>query len=248
MTGTNGASPLHVHQAAFEGPLDLLYYLIRKHELMISEISLAVIADEFVAHVEAADLPDLSVAGGFLVIASTLMYLKSKHLLPPDEEVPVDPDQEGRVGPLLLQLADYEKLREVVRDLASAEDRSRASFPRPLTQELARRLEQIAEQEPFIDVSAFELLKAMRRIQEFAYPSVREVVKQEIKLEDKIEELFAIVRVRLKASLTQLIRRSRSTMEAVVFFLAALELARQKALRIQQAQPFGEIEVTLRNG
>ncbi|MEK7767298.1 MAG: segregation/condensation protein A, partial [bacterium] len=110
------------------------------------------------------------------------------------------------------------------------------------------RLEQIAEQEPFIDVSAFELLKAMRRIQEFAYPSVREVVKQEIKLEDKIEELFAIVRVRLKASLTQLIRRSRSTMEAVVFFLAALELARQKALRIQQAQPFGEIEVTLRNG
>ncbi|MEK7765921.1 MAG: segregation/condensation protein A, partial [bacterium] len=71
MTGTNGASPLHVHHAAFEGPLDLLYYLIRKHALMISEISLAVIADEFVAHVEAADLPDLSVAGGFLVIAST---------------------------------------------------------------------------------------------------------------------------------------------------------------------------------
>lgn len=243
---SNGADPVLVHQTAFEGPLDLLYYLIRKHELEISEISLATIADEFVAHVEAAAEPNLATAGGFLVTASTLMYLKSKHLLPPEEEAATDPDQEGRVGPLLSQLVDYEKLREVMRDLATAEDRSRASFPRPLTQELERRLERIAERDPFVDMSAFEILKAMRRVQEFAFPVVREVVKQEINLEEKIEELFAIVRVRLKASLTQLIGRSRSAMEGVVFFLAALELARQKALRIRQQETFGEIELTLR--
>ena len=93
-----------VQLPAFNGPLDLLYYLIRKHELDISEISLATIADEFAAVVEAAQELNLAVAGNFLVIATTLMYLKSKWLLPPEEEPQDAAGQEGQVGPLLHQL------------------------------------------------------------------------------------------------------------------------------------------------
>ncbi len=240
------AATLHVHLPSFEGPLDLLYYLIRKHELAISEISLAIIADEFVRQVEAAQELNLAVAGNYLVIATTLMHLKSKWLLPPEEEPQDTSGQEGEVGPLLKQLADLEKFREVVHDLARHEDRARAEFPRPLTVELARRLDQIAEQEPFIEMSTFELLKAMRQIQEFAFPPTREITKEEINLQDKIAELISIVKIRLRVSLSRLLNASRSVLEATVFFMAALELARQKVLRLHQPEHFGEIQVTAR--
>jgi len=240
-----GAEALNVRLPSFEGPLDLLFYLIRKHELEISEVSLAVIADEFIAHLEAVEEFNLVVAGDFLVIAATLMYLKSKWLLPP-EETPEEAGEEDQVGPLLRRLADYEKLREVVQTLNRFEDRSRASFSRPLTDELERRLEHMAENEPFLDLSAFELLKVMKRLQEFAFPVLREIVRDEVKLEDKIAELLALLKAGLKVSLSQLISSSRSTIEAVVFFLAALELTRQKAIKLGQAENFGEIFAQLR--
>jgi len=240
------AETLTVRLPSFEGPLDLLYYLIRKHELDISEISLATIADEFVVMVEAAREINLSIAGNFLVIAATLMHLKSKWLLPPDEESPDAAEQEGQVGPLLQQLADLHKLREVVHDFAIREDRTRATFQRPLTTELERRLEQIAEQEPFIETSVFELLKAMRQVQEFAFPPSREISREEITLEDKIAELLAIVKIRLRVSLSRVLESSHSLLEAAVFFLAALELAHQKTLHIKQPENFGEIELVAR--
>ncbi len=238
----NEGETLVVHLPGFDGPLDLLYYLIRKHELPISEIALAEVAEEFVSVVEGAQEVNLSVAGGYLVIAATLMYLKSKWLLPPEEE-PQDQQQEEAVGPLLQQLADLQKLREVVHELGIKEDRARATFPRPLTVELERRLETMAEEDPYVDVSAFELLKAMQKMQQFAFPSAREVVAEEISLEDKLEELLAVVRVRMRLSLSKVLHESRSVLEAVIFFLAALELARQKTLRITQKEIFGEIEV-----
>jgi len=242
---TEEAAP-NVHLPSFTGPLDLLYYLIRKHELEISEISLASISDEFAAFIEASTEPNLGVAGGFLVIASTLMYLKSKWLIPSEQEAPGTGEEEEQAGALLQQLVQYEKLREIVQDLAHAEERSRAAFPRPLTEELAHRLDQMAEEEPFIEVSSFELLKALQRIQEFAFPPSREISREEINLEDKIEELLALVRVRTRVSLTQVLMASRSYLEAAVLFLAALELARQKALRLTQKESFGDITVVLR--
>ncbi|MEK7474619.1 MAG: segregation/condensation protein A [Candidatus Coatesbacteria bacterium] len=239
----NDGETLLVHLPTFDGPLDLLYYLIRKHELPIAEVSLASIADEYVNAVEGAQEVSLSVAGGYLVIAATLMYLKSKWLLPPEEEA-VDPTQEEAVGPLLQQLADLQKLREVVHELSLREDRSRATFARPLTVELEERLDIMAEEEPFVEVSAFEILKAMRSMQEFTFPVARDIAREEIRLEDKILELLTMVRIRTRMNLSRLLKESRNLLEAVVFFLAALELAKQKTLKIAQREAFGEIEVT----
>ena len=134
----------------------------------------------------------------------------------------------------------------MVHDFTLREDRTRATFQRPLTVELERRLEQIAEQEPFIETSVFELLKAMRQIQEFAFPSSREIAKEEITLEDKIAELLAIVKIRLRVSLSRVLESSHSLLEAAVFFLAALELARQKTLHIKQPENFAEIQLVAR--
>lgn len=240
------AEALRIRLPQFEGPLDLLYYLIRKHELSISEISLASIADEFVEHVESQVELRLEPAGAFLVTASTLMYLKSKWLLPPEEEPQDGQEQEGRVGPLLQQLAEYEKFRSIVQELGRAEDHSRATFPRPITDELDRRLDRLAEREPFIELSAFELVRTMQKLREFAFPAVRELTRQAINLEEKIRELFALLRMKARISLTQLFGRSRSLMETIVFFLAALELARRKTLRLKQKENFSEIEAVLR--
>jgi len=242
--GTGGS--LNVHLPLFDGPLDLLFYLIRKHELDISEISLAAISDEFVTMVEAAKELNLSVAGGYMVIAATLMHLKSKWLLPPEEEPQGGEEQETQVGDLLQQLTDLSKLRELVHELGLHEDRTRAAFPRPLTSEMEKRLERIAEKEPFIEMTLFELLKAMRRVQEFAFPRTRDIAREEINLEDKILELIAIVKIRIRVNLSLLMGSSRSVLEAVVFFLASLELARQKVLRLSQKNSYGEIEATAR--
>ncbi len=238
-------APFTVKLGVFEGPLDLLYYLIRKHELEISTIALADVADEFTAAVEAAENPDLAHHGAYLVIAATLMYLKSKYLLPPDEESP-DQALEEQAGTLLQRLVDMQKLREVVHELSLKEDRARASFPRPLTTEMERRLDVLAEREPFIEMSVFELLKSMRKLQDFAFPVIRAVAKEEIRLEDKIAEVLAVVRFRIRVSISRLMRGSRSLLEAVVCFMAALELTKQRAIRLEQKETFGEIEAVAR--
>ncbi len=244
----NGEDALRVRLPVFEGPLELLYYLIRKHELDISEVSLANISDEFVAWIEAARDLNLGTAGRFISTASTLMYIKSKWLLPAEEEPGADSSQEDEVGPLLQRLADYQKLRDFMQTLAGLEQRARAAFHRPFTSELERRLEEIAEQEPHIDLNVFELLKSMRRVQEFAFPVTREVAKEEIPLEEKLEELTTLLRNRAEVNLSTLISSARSLLEAVVFFLAALELARQRAAHINQQKTWGEIRLKARRG
>ena len=240
------AEGLRIHLPVFEGPLDLLFFLIRKHELDISEVSLATIADEFVAFVESDRELDLAAAGQFIATAATLMFLKSKWLLPPEETTGEAAEQDVEAEKLIHRLEDYQKLRDFAQSLAGLEGRARASFPRPLTTELARRLEEIAETEPHIELTTFELLKAIKRVQEFAFPIPRDVEKDEIPLEEKIRELTGLMRQRIRLSLSTLLASSRSALEAVVIFLAALELARQRFLRITQTDNFEEIKLSLR--
>ena len=240
------AEGLRIHLPVFEGPLDLLFFLIRKHELDISEISLASIADEFVTYVESDRELDLAEAGIFIAPAATLMYLKSKWLLPPDETSGEPVEQEEEAEKLIHRLEDYQTLRDFAQSLAGLEGRARASFPRPLTTELARRLEEIAESEPHVDMTTFELLKAIKRVQEFAFPIPRDVIRDEIPLEEKVRELTGIVRDQVRVSLSTLLKSSRSLLEAVVFFLAALELSKQRFLRISQEGNFEEIKLSLR--
>lgn len=237
---------MRVHLPVFEGPLDLLFFLIRKHELEISAISLASIADEFVSFVESDRELDLAEAGSFIATAATLMYLKSKWLLPPEETTGEAGEQEEEAEKLIHRLEDYQKLRDFAQSLAGLEGRARASFPRPFTTELARRLEEIAESEPQLDLTTFELLKAIKRVQEFAFPIPRDVVKDEVPLEEKIRELTGIMRSQVRVSLSTLLKSSRSVLEAVVFFLAALELSKQRFLHISQNANFDEIKLSLR--
>src|SRR6266850_1030346 len=116
----------------FEGPLDLLLYLIKKEEVDIYEVNLTRLAQQFIEYIETMRLLDLEIAGEFLVMAATLMYIKSRELLPVDQQAQVEGEDEGEDPrwELIRQLVEYKKFKDAASQLAVMESRQDDIFPR----------------------------------------------------------------------------------------------------------------------
>src|SRR6266699_2921344 len=116
----------------FEGPLDLLLYLIKKEEVDIYEVNLTQLATQFIEYIETMRLLDLEIAGEFLVMASTLMYIKSRELLPVDQQVEVEGEEDGQDPrwELIRQLVEYKKFKDAAARLQALEARQADIFPR----------------------------------------------------------------------------------------------------------------------
>src|SRR5438477_7448894 len=116
----------------FEGPLDLLLYLIKKEEVNIYEVNLTSLATQFIEYIETMRMLDLEIAGEFLVMAATLMYIKSRELLPVDQQVETDGEEEGEDPrfELIRQLVEYKKFKDAAAQLALLEARQEDVFPR----------------------------------------------------------------------------------------------------------------------
>src|ERR1700756_2686206 len=145
----------------FEGPLDLLLYLIKKEEVDIYEVNLTRLATQFIEYIEVMRLLDLEIAGEFLVMASTLMYIKSRELLPLDKQVQVEGEEDGEDPrwELIRQLVEYKKFKDAAAQLQTLEARQENIFPRlPIKPEFERE----APAKP--DVSLFDLLNAVNAI------------------------------------------------------------------------------------
>src|SRR5262250_1472394 len=142
----------------FEGPLDLLLYLIKKDEVDIYEVNLTRLATQFIEYIETLRLLDLEIAGEFLVMASTLMYIKSRELLPVDQQVQAEGEDEGEDPrwELIRQLVEYKKFKDAAAQLQNLELRQENIFPR-----LPPRLEFAPEAPVRPDVSLFDLLNAV---------------------------------------------------------------------------------------
>src|SRR5688572_23760525 len=124
----------------FEGPLDLLLYLIKKEEVDIYEVNLTQLATQFIEYIEVMRLLDLDIAGEFLVMASTLMYIKSRELLPVDQQVTPEGEEEGEDPrwELIRQLVEYKKFKDAAAQLQSLEQRQEEVYPRlPVKPEFA---------------------------------------------------------------------------------------------------------------
>src|SRR5215475_12580726 len=143
----------------FEGPLDLLLYLIKKEEVDIYEVNLTSLATQFIAYIETMRLLDLEVAGEFLVMAATLMYIKSRELLPVDQQVQVEGEDDGEDPrwELIRQLVEYKKFKDAAAQLQVLEVRQEDVSPR-----LPGKPEFEAEAAPLKpEVSLFDLLNAV---------------------------------------------------------------------------------------
>ncbi len=227
----------------FEGPLDLLLYLIKKEEVDIYEVNLTSLATQFIEYIETMRLLDLEIAGEFLVMASTLMYIKSRELLPVDQQVQVEGEDEGEDPrwELIRQLVEYKKFKDAAASLQVLEARQEDVFPR-----VPGKLEFTSEAAPLRpDVSIFDLVNAVNVVlKRFAKrDDPRDIFEDKWSVSEKIEHLMRELGRRARMRFSELFEGVTSRSEIVVTFLALLELIRLKQLTVVQQEAFGEIEV-----
>ena len=228
----------------FEGPLDLLLYLIKKEEVDIYEVNLTKLATQFIEHVDLMRAFDLEVAGEFLVMASTLMFIKSRELLPVDQQVVVEGEEEGEDPrwELIRQLVEYKKFKDAAAQLQALETRQENIFPR-----LPGKIEFTSPEAPAkTEAGIFDLLNAvnavLKRFQQ-KDAGTREIFEDKWTVSEKIEFVLATISARGAVKFSELFATAANRSEVVCTFLALLELIRLKQLMCLQTGAFEEIEI-----
>ncbi len=226
----------------FEGPLDLLLYLIKREEVDIYEVNLTRLATQFIEYIDTMRLLDLEVAGEFLVMAATLMYIKSRELLPVDKQVEIEGDDDGEDPrwELIRQLVEYKKFKDAAAQLAVLEARQEDVFPRvPVKPQFE------AEAPVRSEASLFDLVNAVSSVlQRFnKRPEQRDIFEDKWSVSEKIELLMRTISEQPRLSFSALFAGATTRSEVVVTFLALLELIRLKQLVAVQSEAFAEIEI-----
>ena len=223
----------------FEGPLDLLLYLIKKEELDIYDIPITRITEQYLEHLSLMELLDLDIAGEFLVMAATLMYIKSKMLLPPDP-VGLEIQEDDPRAELVKRLLEYKAFKEAAERLKENEARQSGIFPR-----FGVEPELEAGDSPFVDITMFELISAFAKVlKELPKDTFHEIIKDEFTVADKVHEIFHRLAKTSRIFFSDLFRSAKNKYEVITTFLAVLELIRVKEVIAVQDKQFGEIEIT----
>jgi segregation and condensation protein A len=239
----DGSRGLTVRVAEFEGPLDLLLHLCRTNEIDLSRLPIRTITDQYLAQLEAMNFQDLEEAGSFLVLAATLVYLKSKLLLPPDEAAEEALDEEGEALRLDLEarLREYARIKAVGQWLTTREAEQALLFGRPVA------LLPAPEDIPLEDLSVHLLERAMRRlIEEQARARPRDVEPNPPSVVERMAEILDLLRSTWSLLFTTLVGPERLRSELVVTLLALLELVRLGDARAEQIELFGDIVIERR--
>ena len=225
----------------FEGPLDLLLYLIKRDEIDIYDISLERITRQYLEYLQAFKELNIDVAGEFVVMAANLIYLKSRSLLPVDQQPPEeDVDEEDPRWDLIRQLIEYKKFKEAASQLqarALEQERIFARIGDGLTTEAAPL--RLGEVGIFQLINAFQ--NVIKRLE--AKEDLREMFGEHFTVSDKIEWILQRVGEGAAVRFSELFAQVASRVEIVVTFLALLELIRLKQVRATQASAFEEIEI-----
>lgn len=227
----------------FEGPLDLLLYLIKKDELDIHDIPMESVTRQYIEYLELMEALDLNVAGEFLVMASTLMMIKSRMLLPAEVRPEEEAEEEDPRWDLVRQLVEYKKFKDAALHLEELEGRREDIFDRGGTDAVLGREPEVA----LHDVGLFDLIHAFNEaLKKMPTENVREIFAERYTVAEKIEGLAERLKGERKFSLTAVLGTMRSKHEAACTFLALLELIRLHQARAVQAEVFGEIWIERR--
>ncbi|PIQ88887.1 MAG: hypothetical protein COV72_06315 [Candidatus Omnitrophica bacterium CG11_big_fil_rev_8_21_14_0_20_42_13] len=221
----------------FEGPLDLLLYLIRKDQLNIYDIPVAQVTEQYMKYLELMELLDLDIAGEFLVIAATLLHIKSKMLLPQEENAEIPEEEDPRLD-LVERLLEYKRFKEAAEHLRMKERSRQEVFPRKIG------FEDEDTGEVYFETSLFELISAFSKaLKDIPKDILYEVIKDEFTVEEKIHQILHILFETPKLKLSELFDRAKNNLEVVSTFLAILELIKMKEIKIVQKELFGEIQI-----
>ncbi|MCM8795754.1 MAG: segregation/condensation protein A [Candidatus Omnitrophica bacterium] len=224
----------------FEGPLDLLLYLVKKDHLNIYDIPIAQVTEQYLAYLNLMQLLDLNIAGEFLVMAATLMQIKSRMLLPAEPGLSKEDEEDPRAE-LVRRLLEYEKFKEIAENLRQKEARQSQIFKRP---KLENPLLGDDSGEVYFEASIFDLINAFTcALKEVPKELFYEVIKDEFTIEEKIHELLHLLLTTESIRLSELFNKAKNKIEIVVIFLAILELIRLKEIIARQKVLFGEVEI-----
>ncbi len=229
----------------FEGPLDLLLYLIKKEELEIHNIPMEKITTQYIQYLELMKMLDLNIAGEFLVMAATLMMIKSRMLLPVEDRPELEEEEEDPRWDLVRQLVEYKKFKDVAMHLESLEARREDIFGRD-------GAEAVLGKEPDValhDVGLFDLISAFNEaLKNVKSESLREIFAERFTVAEKIEALGDRLRREKRFSVSQMFAGMRSRHEIACTFLALLELIRLNQARAVQKETYGEIMIEAAEG
>ena len=228
---------MKVRLDVFEGPLDLLLYLIKKDHLNVYDIAIADVVDQYLQFLELMKLLDINIASEYLVTAANLINIKSKMLLPrpqQEQESEEDPREE-----LIRRLLEYEKFKEAAVFLREKEVERKKCFE--------RTTDGLQQHEVYIEASIFDLISAFKTaLKEVPKEIFFEIVKDEFTVEEKIHDLLHLLLKEKKVALSELFSSAKNKLEIVVTFLAILELIKLKEIAAVQEELFGTILITRR--
>lgn len=224
----------------FEGPLDLLLYLIKKEEVNIYDIPIAKITKQYLGYLDLMQMLDLKLAGEFLVMASTLMQIKSKMLLPPQEQEPEEEELEDPRAELVRKLLEYRKFKEVANRLEEMEKAQAQVFRRRVSPAAYGA----TEEGDYFEASVFDLISAFSKIMKSIPKSeFLEIIKDEFTVEKKVHDLLHLLIIRPVIYFSKLLKQARNKSEVIATFLAILELIRLKEITVRQSRSFSEIQI-----
>lgn len=222
----------------FEGPLDLLLYLIRKNEVDICNIPIAKITEQYLGYLNVIKMLDLNNIGDFLVMASTLMHIKSNMLLPQEEKKEEEQEEEDPREELVNRLLEYRKFKNAAGKLKKLKHKEFNSLTRK-----SNFKEKISVPVQY-EANVFDLIEVFKNVMKEVPEDVMEgVIRDEVTVDEKSHELMHLLAKKPKLYFTLILRRSKSKMEIIATFLAILELIRLKEVVVCQSETFGEIEI-----
>ena len=229
-----------VRLEAFSGPLDLLIHLIKKNEVNIYDIPISLITAQYLEYVELMEELNLDVAGDFLVMAATLIHIKSRMLLPRPDPSQEDIEEDPRDA-LVNRLLEYQKYKAAANLLHEREELRSAQWQRP-----DERIAAIAgeEVETEVEVDLFSLMTAFKAVLDRAKQRPRVPIPgEEVSIEDRIAQLLARLSETQAFGFEELFADANTRQDLIVTFLALLEMIRLKVVRVFQAGMFGAIRV-----
>ncbi len=223
----------------FEGPLDLLLHLINKNEVDIFDIPIATITDQYLEYLEMMKAFNINVAGDFLLMASTLVHIKSKMLLPESHE---ENDEEDPRSEITRPLLEYMQFKQIAEAFSEREILDRDVFARKA---ISYYQTQLTGEEPEIDVNLFQLMDAFKRIIDQRLPCVQLTLQlEQWSVKDKTEFIIAQLKERGIIFFHEIFSEDRTVSEFVVTFLALLELVHTGLVKIFQPTSESDIQLT----
>lgn len=240
---------------AFEGPMDLLLHLINRLEIDIYDIPMAEITDQYLGYIHTMQHLELDIASEYLVMAATLLAIKSKMLLPKHEDEPIfdESDENAEVDPrdeLVEKLLEYKKYKQAALEFKTLEEERSLMFTKPPI-DLSEYIKEPEYEHQSLDVSLYDMLGALQKLlhrQKLQKPVYTKVTKQEISIEKRMADILLDLKsIQGRKTFYELF--SEPVKEHVVItFLALLELLKQNEVTVEQSDNFSEIWIAAKEG